>query len=175
VQGSIHQHLDLEKKQNALFTLLSSPLGRFYLVFHRLVGGTSIDIAERGQLLSIYKKAEIPLSNHIYELQDTLQKLSSAYIKTSVGKKDLLLVAAAVQSELDLRSDYAQDPELANMGLSRRAPNLEYLLQVNGKLFPLIRPIEENNTRSTSAITGLTKSATHRSLVDPGRTQSRYP
>ncbi|CAL6100416.1 Kinase [Hexamita inflata] len=35
--------------------------------------------------------------------------------------------------------------------------------------------MDENNTRSTSAITGLTKSATHRSLADPGRTQSRYP
>lgn len=56
------------------------------------------------------------------------------------------------------------------MGLSRRAPNLEYLLQIHGRLAPLVRPMEDNNTRSTSAITGLTKSATHRSLADPGRT-----
>ena len=62
------------------------------------------------------------------ELQQTLQTLSRAYLKTSVGKRDLILIAAAVQSELDLRSDYAQDQELANAGLSRRAPNLDYLL-----------------------------------------------
>lgn len=31
------------------------------------------------------------------------------------------------------------------------------------------------DTRSTSAISGLNKSATHRSLADPGRTSQRYP
>lgn len=53
------------------------------------------------------KKAELPISNNLLELQNTLQRLSQAYIKTPVGKKDMILVAAAVQSELDLRSDYA--------------------------------------------------------------------
>ncbi|CAL6100418.1 Kinase [Hexamita inflata] len=126
VQASIQQHLDTEKKANALFNLFASPLGRFYLVFHRLISGNASDLTDRGQLLAMAKKAELPISNHLIELQSTLQKLSQAYIKNSVGKKDMILVAAAVQSELDLRSDYAQDSDLANLGLSRRAPNLEY-------------------------------------------------
>lgn len=55
------------------------------------------------------RKAELPITQQMLELQQSLQTLSRAYLKTSVGKRDLILIAAAVQSELDLRSDYAQD------------------------------------------------------------------
>ena len=167
--------MNIQRKANALFNLFSSPLGRFYMVFHRLLGGNPQELTERGSIAQILKKAELPISSEFIELQATLQRLSTNYLQSGVGKKDLLLVAAAVQSELDLKSDNAANPELANMGLSRRAPNLEYLLAIHGKLSPLIRPLEDGSTRSTSAITGLTKSATHRSLADPSRTQSRYP
>jgi hypothetical protein len=51
---------------------------------------------DRGQLLTWISKADVPISKSLLELQQTLQKLSLAYIRTSVGKKDLLLTAAAV-------------------------------------------------------------------------------
>lgn len=72
VQASIQQHLDTEKKANALFNLFASPLGRFYLVFHRLISGNASDLTDRGQLLAMAKKAELPISNHLIELQSTL-------------------------------------------------------------------------------------------------------
>ncbi|KAH0577485.1 Kinase, CDC7 [Spironucleus salmonicida] len=173
LQLQINSKLEIEKKQNAVFQLFSSPLGRFYIAFYRLIGGKADDLTNRGLLLSLCKKADIPISKRLQELQFTLQKLSAQYAKSVTGKSDLLLSAASVQSELDLRADLA-NAELANLGLSKRPPNLEYLLQIDKKLSPITRKLN-NMQRSTSAITGLTKSATHRSLADPGRTQSRYP
>lgn len=96
MKAQIQEKLDLERKQNALFNLFSSPLGRFYLVFHRLIGGAPIDGSERGQLLQMARKAELPITQQMLELQQTLQTLSRAYLKTSVGKRDLILIAAAV-------------------------------------------------------------------------------
>lgn len=86
----------LQRKANALFNLFASPLGRFYLIFHRLIGGNPVDITERGAILSAFRKADLPISAELVELQSTLQRLTTNYLRTGVGKKDLLLVAAAV-------------------------------------------------------------------------------
>ena len=39
---------DTERKASALFNLFASPLGRYYIVFNRLIGGHEQDSADRG-------------------------------------------------------------------------------------------------------------------------------
>lgn len=179
----ISQQLEVERKAHALLTLISSPYGRYLMPFHKILsdGAPFPSGARSNSFYIMCSKSDLFIPAELQEAILTLQNLSERYFRTSVGRKDLYLIAAACQTELDLRAQNATNTnnpnnannELQHLGLSRRPPNLDYMLLLQGKLNNLIPYFED--TRSTSAISGLNKSATHRSLADPGRTSQRYP
>ncbi|TNJ26452.1 Kinase, CDC7 [Giardia muris] len=177
------QQLEVERKAHALFTLFSSPYGRYLMPFHKIISeGAPFPSGIRSNSFYLMcTKSDLCIPNELQEAILTLQTLAERYFRTTIGRKDLYLIAAACQTELDLRAQNATNTnnpnnannELQHLGLSRRPPNLDYMLLLQNKLSSLI-PFYED-TRSTSAITGLNRSATHRSLADPSRTSQRYP
>lgn len=42
------------------------------MVFHRLIGGNPTELTERGSIVQILRKAELPISSEFVELQTTL-------------------------------------------------------------------------------------------------------
>jgi len=166
--------LQVERKAHTLLSLISSPYGRYLVPFQRIFSPEYTGPAPVNSFVQMCTKADVYIPEDLTQLLNTLQTLSDRYLHSDLGKKDVLLVAAACQSELDLRAqNAAKDEELQHLGLSRRPPNLEYLLLMMQRLAPLVAPFDE--ARSTSAVSGLAKSATHRSLADPARTSVRYP
>lgn len=173
----INTKIQAEKKAHALLTLISSPYGRFLMPIHKIIQeGSPFPPGTRSNSLYIMCiKSDVFIPQELQESILTLQALSSCYFSSAIGRKDLILVCAACQSELDLRAqNAANNTELQHLGLSKRSPNLDYMLLLQGRLSSLI-PYYPEDTRSTSAISGLAKSATHRSLADPSRTSQRYP
>lgn len=166
--------LQVERKAHTLLSLISSPYGRYLVPFQRIFSPEYTGPPQGNSFVQMCAKADVYIPEDLTQLLNTLQTLSDRYLHSDLGKKDLLLVAAACQSELDLRAqNAAKDEELQHLGLSRRPPNLEYLLLMMQRLVPLVAPFDD--MRSTSAVSGLAKSATHRSLADPARTSVRYP